>query len=108
MQLFYKQFVETAENAGLKVISDDWCCKLLAWLYAFGGSNEAVTQDPKIVTDIGIARRRLNLYGGEIPNPELVERLRKYMKEVTVYLASSDQDSELPDWVIEISKYYGL
>jgi hypothetical protein len=42
MSGFRMQFYVTAGLAGLKIISDDTCCRLLAWLYVYGGGNEQV------------------------------------------------------------------
>ena len=42
---FWKQmtheFYRTAGLAGLKIIPDDKCCRLLAWLYVYGGGKTA-------------------------------------------------------------------
>ncbi len=50
----YERFVRTAEQCGLKVVSDDTCCMVLAWLYIHGGGYE-VGYNVKLRTDIKYA-----------------------------------------------------
>ena len=57
----YEKLVATAEQCGLKIISDDFCCKLLAWVYMFGAEMEIVTYNVKLRTDISSAQKRLNI-----------------------------------------------
>lgn len=108
IKIIYEQVHATAENVGMHAITDDHCCKLLAWLYAFGGGDEKVTLDYKINTDIRAAQRRLCLIGGETPNAELLPMLRFYIKQVEPYLTAPTDEFVQPEWVKEICKYYGL
>lgn len=78
----YRQLLDTAEQCGIKVVSDDWCCKLLAWLLVCGGSSEMVTYNVKLREDILIAQKRLNVFGGKTPNKELAKKMRKYVTEI--------------------------
>jgi hypothetical protein len=96
-----EQLYATAEYAGLKIISNDNCCRLLAWLYLYGGENEAVVVNDRQRNLFTQAQRRLNLFGGEIPNMELVPVLQGYIKSVEDY-------SNLPEWVIDLEKEFGL
>lgn len=64
----YEKFANTAEQCGLKIISDDLCCKVLAWLYVLGGGYE-VNYNTKLLVDIKYAQRRLNIEGSAIPMP---------------------------------------
>ena len=84
----YEKLVATAEQCGLKLISDDFCCKLLAWVYAFGAETEMITYNVKLRTDISSAQKRLNIFGGEIPDKELSEKLRGYIKECGDYVVA--------------------
>lgn len=98
----YERLVATASQCGLKIISDDLCCKVLAWLYVMGGGYE-VGHNSKLLSDIRYAQKQLNICGGEIPNPELCETLRARIKE----LESSRQDCR-PEWLYELQKRYSL
>ena len=89
----------TAESAGIKIVSDDKCCRLLAWLYVHGGGNESTTINLKLNADIHEAQKRLNLYGGERVNVELLPTLQEYIRQA---------ESSNPDWIAELCKYYGL
>jgi hypothetical protein len=96
-----EQLYRTAESAGIKILSDDHCCQLLAWLNVYGGGVEKVVLDGKLRTDIFEAQKRLNLYGGEIPNPELLPKLQGYMKSLSDY-------NNPPEWVKELKQRYGI
>lgn len=95
----YKAMLETAEQAFLKIVSDDKCCRILAWLYVHGGGNEATTVNLKLNADILEAQKRLNLFGGEQPNSELLPLLQAYIK---------DAETSNPEWVSDLCYYYGL
>jgi hypothetical protein len=88
----------TAENAGLKLISDDDCCKLLAWLHVYGGGDESVVKNEKLKLDILTAQKRLNLFGGKRPHGVLIEKLKKYIK-----IADTR-----PDWIASLEQKYHL
>jgi hypothetical protein len=108
---FYKALLTTAENAGLKILSDDYCCQLLAWVYAYGGGNESVVLNVRMNEDIQIAQKRLNIIGGEVVNKELYDVLQKYLSQVKDISTSPDTKSiegSHPDWAYEICKKYGL
>jgi len=99
----YEKLVETAGQCGLKVITDDFCCKLLAWVYMFGAETEMITYNVRLRADISSAQKRLNIFGGEIPDKELSEKLRGYIKECGEYF-----NPNRPQWVDEIDSRYNL
>jgi len=103
MRKLYRQLINSCEAAGLKVISDEKCCKLLAWLYAYGGSTESVVFSYKLNEDIQYAQKRLNVFGGEKINTD--EQLRGYLLEVE---KSCQGKAPHPPWAYEICDYYGL
>ncbi len=94
----YERFVRTAEQCGLKVVSDDTCCMVLAWLYVHGGGYE-VGYNVKLRTDIKYAQKRLNIEGSEIPDSELCDTLRERIKEL---------QATRPKWLYELKERYGL
>lgn len=96
----YEDLVKTANQCGLKIISDDFCAKLLAWLL-YCGNTEAVVYNEKLRIDIMEAQRRLSCYGGEIP--KLVEKLQKYSSDFGDW-----NFTEEPSWVSEIKIRYNL
>ena len=99
----YEKLAATAEQCGLKIISDDFCCKLLAWIYMFGAERETVVYNTKLKSDILSARRRLNIFGGEIPSKELLGKLKGYIKECGDYFKPNR-----PQWVDEIDSRYNI
>ena len=99
-QEFKKAMIETAMSVGLPIISDYNCCRLLAWLYVYGGENEQVIQD-NLSFFIMYAQRRLNIFGGEIPDRKLLPLLQGYIESITDYYNP-------PEWVIELEKKYNI
>lgn len=86
MNKLYSQWIEALETVGLKPISDDTCCKLLAVVYVFGGNSESFTSHLKLVADIQYSQKRMNINGGLIPNADLLPILQTYIKELEVPL----------------------
>jgi hypothetical protein len=101
MNDFRAQLYAAAESAGLKIISDDKCCRLLAWLYVYGGGNEQPVFDGRLNSAMLYAQRRLNLWGAERPDHELVPVLQGYTKSITDY-------KNPPEWVLELEEEYGI
>jgi hypothetical protein len=99
----YKLIQKTSEHAEIKIISDEHCCKLLAWVYSC--DSEMATRNFILNEHIKYAQKRLNLYGGEIPNKELLPMLQKYVKEIDAFKKGTLNVQ--PIWITEICKYYG-
>jgi len=99
----YEKLMNTASQCGIKIITDDFCCKLLAWVYMFGAETEMVIYNVALKTDIQEAQKRLNVLGGEIPNRELCNKVRAYIKECGEYYKPIR-----PKWVNEIDSKYGI
>ena len=112
----YKEMLDTALNVGLPVISSDKCCRLLAYVYVYGGGNEAVVFNEKMNADIVYAQKRLNIVGGEIVNRELLPALQKYIKSLSNMFPLSKEQADKaredfynpPQWVIDLEKEYGI
>jgi hypothetical protein len=104
---FYKLLLETSEAAGLKVLSDEYCCELLAWLFVYGGGNEMVVYNEKLNTDILIAQKRLNVFGGEIVNSEHRRLLNEKANEIYPYVLGQKIEV-MPEWCLAIFEKYGL
>lgn len=105
MKTLYKLITDTAEQAGIKVLSDARCCQLLAWVLDIGGYTEESTHNIKLNQDIHIAQRRLNITGGGIPNIELITIFNEYHSELLNYL---NKKTEKPQWLIDFENYYKL
>jgi hypothetical protein len=98
---FRGRLYATVVSAGLKIISDDKCCRLLAWLYVYGGANEQPVFDVGLHSAMLYAQKRLNIEGAERPDHELVPVLQGYIKSITEY-------KNPPEWVLELEKEYGI
>lgn len=95
------QFYEACELAGIKVLSDDKCCQLLAWASVYGGGHEAVVMNGALSASVLTAQKRLNILGGEVPNMKLVPVMLNYIESV------KDFDNP-PDWVLSLEKEYSI
>lgn len=107
----YSDMLETAYNSGLKVLSDEYCCELLAVCYFV--APEEMVFDPKVRVELEYAQKKLNLFGGEKPNAELVPLLQKKIKELSknhdIAVRFLDRESEeLPSWAAEVAKRIGF
>ncbi|MFK8302661.1 hypothetical protein ACI75Y_07090 [Capnocytophaga stomatis] len=102
---FLAKLFVTAENAGLKIISDEKCCQLLAWVYHIGGYTEESTHNVKLRESIFTAQKRLNILGGETPNAQLLPAFQKYEKELSDFI---NKKTNRPQWLTDLEKEYGL
>jgi hypothetical protein len=99
----------TAASAGMEMPSDDKCCRLLAWLYSFGGECEATILNLKLNVDIGAALDRLNLHDGERSNAALFPALQRYVTELEDYInQKSDEPITEPKWLTELANEYKI
>lgn len=101
----YQQLLETAECAGLKVISDERCCQLMAWLLEIGGYTEESTHNIKLRADIFTAQKRLNLFGGEKPNQKLLPMFRERYQEILDFI---NEKTNKPQWLTNLEEYYKI
>jgi hypothetical protein len=101
----YRDFFITLEQLGGKTLPDEQCCQLLAWLLVYGGGCELTTTNFKLNTDIQCAQMRLNIFGGEIPNGELIPLLQKFITECEQY---ESNEIDKPQWLDALEKRHGL
>ena len=70
-----------------------------------GGGNEATVYNATFNGDIAEAQDRLNIYGGECVNAELLPTLKLYNIDLQLYL---DGKIPKPEWVKNIENKYKL
>jgi hypothetical protein len=88
------------DKIGVTALSDDDCCMLMAWFGVYGCLSEESVCNWKLNKDIRIAQQRLNMFGGQVPNGELLEKANEYKAE----LSAKDK----PDWCLEIERKYKI
>lgn len=101
---------------GTSMMSDEFAGQLLAYLYVCGGGNEAVVHHPGLNAGIQIAQQKANLYGGHIPNADIVALIQKYTKELELAIkllkgSGASEQTELPKmvpWLQDIYNRYNL
>jgi hypothetical protein len=99
------EFFLALEQIGIRRLSDEQCCRTAAWLLIYGGGCEAAVTDRKLNTDIRCAQKRLNIFGGEYPNAELLPMLQKYIKECEQF---DRNEIDKPQWLTELENHYGM
>lgn len=77
------RMADTALAAGIPLISMDTAAKLLAAVLQYGGGNEAFVFCDHLRADLHYISGRWGVRGGETPDPDLVEAIREYRKEMT-------------------------
>ena len=106
-QKLIKQLYDTAFAAGIPIISIDKCCRLMAWVYVFGGGCEQVVFDHRLNSSITYAQKRLGIEGCNAPQGEHAAAIRGYIESITTkdrYTPKKD----LPNWVFELEKEYKI
>lgn len=76
----YESWGQIFRSAGLWNLSLDYCAKLLAVVYLYGGGDESFTFNRRLLIDTQTAKDRLNIAGAEVPDEEGAELLRHYAK----------------------------
>lgn len=112
----YEQWIDACLEAGIPALRPDTCCRLMAILHTLGASMECFTQDRKILADVRYAQKRLNLLGGETPDPEWLPVLQGYVRELEEFYNNApyrESDSPLakehPQWVRDFMRErYGI
>jgi len=95
---------DTALSAGIHIISDEECCQLLAYLHLEGGGNEQFALEERLRSALFYAQKRMNLFGGERPNVELLPIFQKYVNSCS----RKEFDNNPPDWVLSLEKKWGI
>jgi hypothetical protein len=99
---------------GYKILPDEVCCQLLAWVYMYGDLGEAAVFDDHLRVDVLEAQKRVNMFGAEELNVELVEKMKGYIKELLgeytekTFGANHFYEYPRPDWLVELEKRYGF
>lgn len=101
----WANLLETAQITGIKVISDDTCCKLLAWVFVLGGGTEESTHNIKLNTALMHAQKRANLLGGERVNFEFIEPIKNYSQDLNNFI---EKKSPRPEWLTELENNYNI
>jgi hypothetical protein len=90
----------TAANIGFPMIGKWTAAKILFVVYKYGGAREEFTYSPKFVAEIDYIKKIYNVDGGEIPDSELAEYLRRL---------DSENTDEIPQWANDLcEERYGF
>ena len=106
-----KSMYDTALSAGIPIISGDECCRLLAWLYIYGGGHEQCVVDERLRNAIFYAQQRLNINGGEAPDKELTPVLQGYINSIeerAIKHHNTKDYDDPPEWVLALEKKWNI
>ena len=92
---FRRQWNESCKEAGLVSIGKDTAAKLLAIVYVLGGEREAFTHNEKLKADLEYIQDVYGIYGGKIPDQEVVELVKSYTKQL-------EASEDYPQWATKL------
>lgn len=96
--IMYQQMKAACEQIGVKMLSDDTCCKLLALVYVYG--DESAVYSEVLRRDVETAVDRCGIGPGRLPSLTLVERIAHYVKHLNRRVR--------PAWLDSIEERYGV
>ena len=106
--------LQGCRQAGIPAISSKTCAKILAIVYVYAGSMELIF-NTKMKTEIEYAKRRANLSDGEMPNMEIVEPMKAYIRDIENYYETTAERGTFqipkshPEWVCRfMEQRYGI
>lgn len=94
---FYRQMLNTANSAGISILSEERKCQLLALAYTLG--DESFVFAERLHTDTLFAAETLRCYGGGQMEPKIIRRIAKY---------ASDLRDGRPEWLRTLEDLYGV
>ena len=115
--MIYEQWLESCLQVGIPALSVDTCARILAIIGIIGGSMEAFTHNKKLIAEWKYAQKKLNILGGETPDKEGSELMRKYYNELKDYYETAPKNDESssplavihPEWVVDLMRNrYGI
>lgn len=101
---------KTCMSANIPAISMDTCARILAVVYVHG-NNESFVYNKSFLSDLQYVKERYRLQGGEIPNADFCELVKKYVAKLESYIEDHKSDncdnsaifkSHIPNWAAEL------
>lgn len=83
MNEFRNAMYETALAAGIPILSEDTCARLLAIVHSI--THEGFTYSERALVEIQYAQKRFGLEGGETPDAEFAALVKQYVDEIESY-----------------------
>ena len=97
----YKRWLHDCLTMGIPALSLDTSAKILACVGVLG-NNENIVMSPKCRAELEYIQKRFGIDGGEVPDTEIIEPLKKYIAEL-------EKATEVPAWAEKIFKErYGI
>ena len=94
------QWNQACLTAGIPVMSEDKCARLLAVLYVYGGGDEQFVMNKNFTDDVLYIQKRFNVQGGCIPDTHFCVLLKKYVRNLELL----DKLNKKPQWAARLMK----
>lgn len=97
---------------GIPAISMDTSARILAVVYVHG-NNEAFVYNNSFLADIDHIKQRFNIYGTGVPDPDLSELIKSYVRELEDFERTHENDMHsgtalfaprIPQWAVDLFK----
>lgn len=102
---YLNEIAQSMANAGITLLNDDACGKLLAIMYVYASHSEAFLCKKKLQREWRFAQYRFKIVGGETPRAETLPIFQKYAR---IYSADYDKGIINQDAQDFMKKRYGL
>lgn len=93
----YRQMRDACRQIGVKMLSDDTCCRLLAVVFKYGDESAVYSEVMRL--DIQEARTRVCIIPGNTSDWHLVNRIQFYADQI---------EHGRADWLTELGTRYGV
>lgn len=95
--MMYNQMKAACDQIGVKILSDDTCCKLLAVVYAYG--DESAVYSDVMRHDIRQAQERAGIWPGRALDQKMIWHIADYAHQI---------ESGKADWLGALGERYGM
>lgn len=104
----YEQWLKAFESIGTPAISTDTAAKILAVTYVHGGANSDFVYNEKLGQDLRHIQRLYGVSGGEAPNIDIVEGVKKYTNDLENYRdkwQNTDDEEDTGDFRMKVPQW---
>lgn len=93
----YRQMLDACQQIGVKMLSDDTCCRLLAVAFKFGDESAVYSEIMRM--DIREAQARAGLLPGAVPDEAMIWEVKRYANQI---------ERKRAGWLSELGERYGV
>ncbi len=97
MMELYRQMQNACHQIGVKILSDDTCCRLLAVVFKFGDESAVYSEIMRM--DIREAQARAGILPGMVPDEAMIWKVKRYGNQI---------ERGCADWLAGLEARYGV